>query len=235
MQASQQRYIVDKFHVTRLGLFTGTRDEALALSQLDDDQHALDYIEGYRGVPTQRMQMDFFVRFLDSDRQWLRYSRDLSSTVQFETYVRSRPELRMLLYTATVAKTLISEINSKPLNVTPNSSFYLNLRFYGAPFYDAIQDHIEDAYLVDYVYEANYGTFRDASHLSIYVYVPLRKQRLIFTGYYVEAFGRLTTLPQATVLVDQAFSSRHPCVLNNVSRASSSASSRTQHAERGAV
>ena len=71
-------------HVTRLKLFTGSREEAYKAALLDADQFVIRKIHYWRGNPEKRSEMFFFEEFDDGDKVLLPYSKDLSSAVQFE-------------------------------------------------------------------------------------------------------------------------------------------------------
>jgi len=85
--------IAKKFHVTRCGLFKGTRDEAFAMACLDRDQHVVQKILEHRGDALKRAGMEFRALFADGDIRWLPYSTDINSTVAFEDYMNRLPEL----------------------------------------------------------------------------------------------------------------------------------------------
>jgi hypothetical protein len=157
--------------------------------------------------------MEFGVHFEDGDYLWLPYSPDISTTTQFETYIRSKSELKMLLYTVIEAKRRVRELNSKPIVLPKSKTFYLNIRFFGETYYDTFQDSVPDAYHIDYVMLANYLDFHNAHHKTVYINVPLIREQIKFTGYFVETFGRLSKLPAGTVLVDKDFAALYPCVI----------------------
>eukprot|EP00981_Chlorochromonas_danica_P015461 scaffold12287_cov199-Ochromonas_danica.AAC.1 len=55
------------FHLERLKLFTGTREEAFALACLDRDQYIIHEIIAYRGNPSSRKTLEFEVAFADGE------------------------------------------------------------------------------------------------------------------------------------------------------------------------
>eukprot|EP00973_Karenia_brevis_P090539 12403102-Karenia_brevis.AAC.1 len=86
------------FHLERLKLFTGTREEAFALACLDRDQYIIHEIIAYRGNPLSRTTLEFEVVFADGELKWIPYSKDLYDSLPYEHYCRSHPELQFLIY-----------------------------------------------------------------------------------------------------------------------------------------
>jgi len=87
-------------HVTRLKLFTGSREEAYKAALLNADQFVIRTIHYWRGTPEKRSEMFFFVEFDDGDKILLPYSKDLNSAVQFEEFVYLEPQLFPLRFNA---------------------------------------------------------------------------------------------------------------------------------------
>ena len=56
-------------HVTRLKLFTGSREEAYQAALLDADQFVIRKIHYWRGNPEKRSEMFFWVEFDDGDKR----------------------------------------------------------------------------------------------------------------------------------------------------------------------
>jgi hypothetical protein len=76
----------------------------------------------------------------------------LSDTIQFEDFCRAYIEL---LYDAKLSKKLISDMNRSSINeVNPGDTVLVNLRSYGATWYEGLPlsdvDHIK--YVVEYTY-----------------------------------------------------------------------------------
>jgi len=79
---------INVLHVTRLILFVGTRAEAYKAALLDADQFSLfgGYITG-GAIQRDDQKMFFLVEFDDGDKVLLPYSKDLSSTAQFDDFI----------------------------------------------------------------------------------------------------------------------------------------------------
>ena len=115
-------------HVTRLKLFVGSREEAYKAALLDADQFVIRKIHYWRGNPEKRSEMFFFVEFDDGDKILLPYSKDLSSSVQFEDFVYAEPQLFPLRFNAADAPKRITAMRKEPIrDVSLHDVFYLDL------------------------------------------------------------------------------------------------------------
>ena len=65
---------IRSLHVTRLKLFTGSREEAYQAALLDADQFVIKMIHHGRGNPVKRSEMFFFAELDDGDKVLLPYS-----------------------------------------------------------------------------------------------------------------------------------------------------------------
>jgi hypothetical protein len=207
-------HYVEKFHVSKLGMFHGTAEDAFKMALLDRDQHVVLHIDAHRGVPSHRTGMEFGTRFADGDYIWLPYSKDISTTEAFEKYCRQLTELQFLLITVKEAQIRVKLLNTTMVPAIPMQEFYLDLRYFGEKYYDDFQDVVPDAYSRRYFFLARFGTFQDSRQLKIDVRVPLRKQTILFNGYAYALYGKQLELPLDSVLVDADFAKRTPCVLS---------------------
>jgi hypothetical protein len=122
---------IKKFHYENLGLFPGTREDALRLSALDRDQHVIITIDSHRGNPLRRTSMEFGTLFADGDHRWLPWARDITDTTHFELYCRAHRDIFLLIFSREEAQRRIKVLNSAVLPVTPRTTFFLPLRYYG--------------------------------------------------------------------------------------------------------
>jgi hypothetical protein len=206
-------HYIEKFHVSRLGMFHGSADEAAKMAMLDKDQHVVLSIDAHRGVPSRRMGMEFGVRFADGDYLWIPYSTDISTTEAFAKYCATQPELKFLLLTVKDIQIQVKLLNTTVLPPILKQEFFLDLRYFGEQFYDFFQDKVEDAYSKSYYFLAHYTDFHDSKSLKVRVSVPLRKQVIVFNGYAYALYGQVSQLPLNGTLVDAAFAALFPCVL----------------------
>ena len=118
-------------HVTRQKLFVGSREEYKA-ALLDADQFVIRKVHYWRGDPAKRSGIFFYVEFDDGDKILLPYSKDLSSSAQFEEFVYSEPQLFPLRFSAADAPKRITAMRKEPIrNVQMRDVFYLDLRYWG--------------------------------------------------------------------------------------------------------
>lgn len=99
---------VHTFHVERLKMFFGPREEAERVALLDHDQYQVETILYYRGNPAIRTTMEFYIRFGDGDERWVTWSKDLFDSVPYEDFCRARPPLFPLLFTVKEAQKQIA-------------------------------------------------------------------------------------------------------------------------------
>ena len=92
---------IHKFHVTRLKLFIGRREQAKEFAQLDGDQFVIKNILQWKGDPNMRSTMSFKVEFEDGDIVWLPISKDLNDSIPFRDYITRIPMLLSLRYKST--------------------------------------------------------------------------------------------------------------------------------------
>jgi len=80
--------------VDELKTFFGSDEEAFTRAQSDNNQYVISHILSYKGDPEKRSTCEFQVLFMDGTISWLLFTEDLSSTIQFEDFIRARLLLR---------------------------------------------------------------------------------------------------------------------------------------------
>jgi hypothetical protein len=121
---------VEVLDAERVQLFIGSREQALEAANWDADQYEVKTIISHRGDPTKRSTLEFLVEFADGDKVWIGYgigNNNISKTVQFESYCRSKPKLFLLLFTEREARKLISERNKKQITSLEAGSIFIFL------------------------------------------------------------------------------------------------------------
>ena len=121
------------FHISRLSLFIGGKDEAMKLAQWDQDQHTVVAIVDYVGTPDNRQAMDFLVHYANGDKLWHKWGPDITQSGYFHHYCSLvQPELRMLLHTLSEATEKKRELNKAGFSTIFNDQLiYINLRTWG--------------------------------------------------------------------------------------------------------
>ena len=80
-------------HMENVKPFFGNREEAHRIACVDRQQFVIDCILGYKGEPSKRSTMMFWVLFEDGDERWLPWSEDLSTAKPFEVFCEKHSEL----------------------------------------------------------------------------------------------------------------------------------------------
>jgi hypothetical protein len=80
------KHTVRKMHVDKLVLFSGTKEEAIAMAMFDDDSYYVDSILGYNGDPDRRMDMQFLIRFKDQVEVWRPYDYGIFQLQAYEQF-----------------------------------------------------------------------------------------------------------------------------------------------------
>jgi hypothetical protein len=123
----------NKFHVSRLKPFFGSREEASQVAKLDKNQFFIVAFNHFRGNPHKRTSLVFNVTFEDETKD-LEYNKDVASSSQFDEFVKTKKFLFPLRYdTAKQASTAIAAVNKRPIEeCEPGDTVFLNLRFFDA-------------------------------------------------------------------------------------------------------
>ena len=101
---------INIFHVSRLKLFVGTSKEAYSCALRDNNQYTIKSILAYRGNPLIRTSMSFHVLFDDDSLIWKHWNNDIFTTIPYENYCRSLPQLHPLLTTLSMSAIEIKRI-----------------------------------------------------------------------------------------------------------------------------
>jgi hypothetical protein len=210
---------ISTLHVERLKPFFGTLEAAKAVSLLDENQYLIAAFLDYRGDPLTRTTMEFLVQFADSSEVWLPFSRDLSDSLPFESYCRSNFELHPLLYAANAAKQWIKELNARPITeINPGDTVFVNLRSYGAAWYDALQLPFKPGQR--YVISYQYGSFTNLSKRKIHCSAAIFDESFVVDHYFVFSYGQAKTFDSSfMILIDAKFVLQFPQVLPEQRRA----------------
>ena len=203
---------------TRMHKFFGTRDEAIKVAMIDQDQYLISEILAYRGDPDQRTTMEFEVRFADDSIVWVPWSRDLFDSIPYEEYCRSVKQLLPLLYTVQVAATKLKELGSAPIQlVNPGDTVYVNLRFYNELWY--INLNLPDCLHVSYLVPFRYTQWtNNNNHKRINAKCPLFNEEFKkLSNVFVHMWGsqRQFSASPTQVLVDEQFIIQYPQILPN--------------------
>jgi hypothetical protein len=205
---------VHKFDVCRLKIFTGSRDEAERVARIDHDQYELDCILYYRGNPSIRTTMEFWVRYKDGEEKWLTWSKDLFDTVQYEAFCRSKPPLFPLLFSAKEAAEKAKLLNKQAITkVQPGDRVFVDLRSRGgATWYNAIG--LPDAEKLTYVLACEYGAWVSPKRLKIKLNCAITNEQFSVDHTFVVAYGSVHVFDATyMVLVDKKLCREYPTIM----------------------
>jgi hypothetical protein len=203
---------IKTFHVSRLKLFFGSKDEAIRAALHDQSQYEIDKILSYSGDPMKRITMDFKTLFKDGSIVWVPYGQDIFSTVQFEEFCLSRSELVYLTYTAEVAATFIKRDSTKPiLDVKPGEHVLVSLRYFGHLWFDSLAV-LPDRYESDYRVECVYGAWVGKSRTKIDIKAPIFNITLTVSYLFVKLYGSsaLKASDPTVKIVDKSLLAKFP-------------------------
>ena len=155
-----------------------------------------------------------FIRFY-GDKVLLPYSKDLSSSVQFEEFVYADPQLFPLQFSAADAPKRITAMKREPIHgIQLHDTFYLDLRYWGYDWFDGLD--LPDAYATTYVVLCEYVAWQTRGRYRyVQVRCPLFDEILhtLWHYYYVYVFGSVHALTDAHTLVDEPFCLLYPDIL----------------------
>lgn len=205
---------VHTFHVERLKMFFGPREEAERVALLDHDQYQVDTILYYRGNPAIRTTMEFYIRFGDGDERWVTWSKDLFDSVPYEDFCRAHAPLFPLLFTVKEAQRQIAQINATDITeVYPGQSVFVDLRSRGgAGWYNSIG--LPDSHRITYVLPCVYKHWIGRQKRKIMLHSPVTREEYPVDHYFVRTYGMCSILkPDTMVLIDAALCKLYPSIL----------------------
>jgi hypothetical protein len=196
-----------------LKLFHGTREEAIALARLDNDQYEIRRFIAYRGDPLTRTTMEFEIEYSDGSISWEPFSDDLFQTIQYEEFCRNHTPLLPLIFKAAEAAREVKELNSKPIElVAPGDTVFLDIRSFGHEWYATLE--LPDLFHSSYVVSCFYKKWKSNAHRKIEVKCDVFDQEYVFDHFTVRSYGSVKTFnPTSMILVDKAFALKYPFIL----------------------
>jgi hypothetical protein len=210
---------VSKFHIERLKIFYGTREQAYKLAQIDTDQYIIRRFLSYRGDPDTRTTMEFYVEFEDNSKVWLPWSNDLFDTTFYEDYCERTPELFLLKYRLERAKQVSADINKQVIDqVELADEVFVDLRSYGSEWYKDL--NLENMDLARYVLKYVYTEWENHKHRKIWVSCDLLDEHFKVGPMWIKKYGSCKILDAITMtLVDEQFIIDHPNIVSDRYRA----------------
>jgi hypothetical protein len=184
---------IHTFHIERLKPFFGSSSDAFRMAMLDHDQHVVDRIISYLGDPLVRTTCEFEVAFADGTVSWLPYSKDIADTIAFETFVRSRPELFPLVYSAAIASRRVASLRQQAIDsIGPGDTIFVNLRSFGQVWYKTLS--LPDLAHVDYYLEHKFTKWSNRKHTRIKLECLLTEEEFVVDQVFVQCYGNIRSL-----------------------------------------
>jgi len=212
---------IPKAYSGDLAVFHGNEEEAINAARQDHQHFEVDAVLGYRGNHLRRSECQFLVLFTDangdsSQARWRDWGEDLDQTIAYETFLRSRSELYLLLGSAKDQSRRHTLLRKRPIDIPAGTKCYTDLRSWSQPWYDALQ--LPQAYTTRYMVEGIYGQKRVNRGLHV---IDIRYEVLEETyqgdsalqADSVALWGMNFALPENATLVDEAFLIRFPAVI----------------------
>lgn len=153
--------------------------------------------------------MMFSVLFEDGTIATVPYTRDLSDTIQFESYVRKERPLTPLLYTLSDWKRVLRESYKDVLGVAPGDCCYVDLRAWGNDYFQLLA--LPGG--VRYVVECRYIRWEGKGRRRIVLGCKLFRKEFAWGAFDVYAYGTCFQLTDGMVLVDLDFCKLYPAIL----------------------
>ena len=192
--------------------FWGTTADAERAGAIDDDQHFVDSVLSYSGDTEKRTECSFTVRFVDGTVKSLPWSSDLASNEQFQRFIAATPACYPLMFST--AELAVEKRRLEALTVStikPNDYFFVDLRAFGAVWYEAL--NLPQQRTTTYVVKYRAGKL-EPSRRKIKATCKLWPNTTnLFSEYFLRCFGQWKRLLPGHVLVDEALVQAHPQIM----------------------
>ena len=196
-------------HVSRLRPYTGNLADARRVAMADYDQTVIDRVVWYVGDINKRKSLEFKTIFADGDIRYKPFEQDLTSTIQFEDFCRSRQHLTQLLYSGKEAEKHKQLIMSAgiPTSIVAGTEFFMDIMYWGLDWYVSKQlpDFESNVYVTKAVVLERRGK-------KILISLPLFKLQELWDAWIFHLYF-LYAMPSRGILVDQDFVTQYPQVL----------------------
>ena len=203
---------VKYFHVTRVKMFHGSKEEGRQAAMLDADQYVVRRILAWKGSPTERSYMWFKVEYEDGDILWQEFTQDLFACQAMEDFVNSQRPLFLLRFPANMANARRAELNRTDITeVRPGDKVYVDLRRWGEAWYDQLG--LPDAYETIHVVECQYTHWQGRGKRKINLSCKLFDEVVLLDAYEVYCYGSERQLKPTMTLVTERMAVLYPDIL----------------------
>ena len=202
------------FHVSRLKLFVGNSTQAYSSALRDNNQYTIQSILAYRGNPLIRTSMSFHVLFDDDTLVWKNWSNDLFTTIPYESYCRSLPQLHPRLTSVSISAIEIKRIENTAISlVVPGDVVYVDIRSYGYDWFASL--NLPNSDYTTYVVLLKYTSWFNSKCLKINGTVAAFNENWCssqsLSATFVYYWGHTKKFESSNmILIDKIFIQQHP-------------------------
>ena len=209
-----------------LSPFRGTAEDAMKAAMLDNQQHTVSRIVGYKGNPMFRTSCSFLVEFVGINQEpeliWKDWDAELDQLVAFEEFCRTRSELTLLLYSSKSVNKQLSDIRKQPIQIDPGTESFWDLRSWDPVWYNEL--NLPNHFVVRYMVRGVYGATKSYRGVQkIDVEFPSMCEKFVgsagMDNVAIHLWGRNIVWNAEWVLVDDDFVIANPFLLNEFYRA----------------
>jgi len=193
-----------KEHCGKIKRFYGSEELALAAARLDNDQILIDKFISYKGDPNERTTMQFLVRFVDGGEVSRTYDKDISDTIQFAQFCKTRLELQFLVILAKDAKVRTAAIKRAPIDkVKTGDVRFADLRSWGYGWFDSLL--LPHSHSKTYVVRCEYGALGGTPRSpSINAFCPIFNETWPVDNIFISFYGHQhSVLTEDLILIDE--------------------------------
>jgi hypothetical protein len=189
--------------------FFGSKEDAMRMARVDNDQFIIIKIIGFVGNPWKRSSLGFLVEFEDGETPLLPFTPDLMLTGPMEAYISSTPSLWPLRFKTGAEALRERTIFNKQIisGILVGVEILVNIRVFNgtdSSWYDSHKLPLDSIHVVvgQVVTLAN-------KDKSVRVTIPVYADEFIFDALDVHMY-LYTTLPSHAVIMDNTWVSKYP-------------------------
>jgi ribosomal protein L21E len=191
-------------------------EQAKEAAEFSSDQILIKKILKVKGDSLKRNSLQFLVLFSDDTEVWKNYDSDLSSTIQYENFIKSllpnTPYYEPLLFTIKDWKSKMKELNQRHITHLPaKTKLYTFLISYGYDWYMnlGLPDIEPKNYMIELISK---GNVKD-NPKKIILYCHLFKQDIIADSEYLRLYSITSFNNAKHVIVDNNFARSYPKIM----------------------
>jgi hypothetical protein len=170
-----------------------------------------------------RTECEFLVLFSDAEGDttkalWRPWAADLDQTVAYEDFLRTRPELQLLLGDAKSQDKRLARLRKMPITFALGTSCYVDLRSWSESWYTQL--NLPNAYITRYLVHGVYGKIKSmrGKYVIDLTFPVLDESYTNMDSQFVQLWGQYLQLPNDAVLVDHHLVLEYPAIIQESKR-----------------